>query len=526
MIKKEDSYLVGDAAVQVNRGLIRMRIIRVAVCVLFALAMVSSVCAQDEIDLDSLLDDLDLDALFDDLQDEAIADGIEATTLDISEDAEPEGLAQELDAPMKGGEEQFVDSVIDSFIGSDAVSEETATETRVLDLFERSGEEAPGPVDTFLSGDAGSLDDSIIESDEVVVEIPPDLKGLWEDRADKEVPTDRVDHSTEAVEDASKSLDYLLGDSDSVDGVATMDTVDETGRTVNEASDKVLAIPTLGHREIPRNEEAASVADLELMNGAKALSLAKIARLRAQELDGKEEMHKGFDALADRRYEDAARRFKSAFDLIPNRPSNTKHLESARWGRAEAQTKIGELQMKNMDYAGALKSSSLALAFVPNHRAAARLKRKAEDKLERASGYVDVGKRVEIVAENESIQELLTEGRDFFQNRRYDRAENLFEQVRVIDEYNKQAMQFLKRIEDRRYKLANLERATTVSAMMQQVRDRWNPPIRKDFKKPELGDERSTVATGDREKDQLIDKMSKLIIPSIEFRDANIIDVV
>ena len=451
-----------------------MRMIRVVGCVLFALTIISSVYAEDEVDLDLLLEDLNLDALFDDLQDEAVAEVMEATTVEIPEDVELGESTQSFDAPMKGSEELLEDT-------------------------------------------------EMVE--EAVQEISADLGDLWNDDEEAEAATDEVDHSMEAVENAAESLDFLLSGSDSVDRIATPDS-GKAGATLNEATDELLGAPTLIPTEIPPDEAAVSVVDSELINEANALSVAEITRLRAQELDGQKTMRKGFDALADRRYEDALLRFKSALDLIPNRPANISHLERARWGQAEAYTKIGEVQMKNTDYAGALKSSSLALGFVPNHRAAARLKRKAEGRLETAPAYVDVEKRTDVIAENESIQELLTEGRDFFQNKRYDKAENLFEQVRVIDEYNKKALQFLKRIEDQRYKLANLEREKTVSTMMQQVRDRWNPPIRKDLMKPKVGDERSTVATGDREKDQLIDKMSKLIIPSIEFRDANIIDVV
>ena len=86
-------------------------------------------------------------------------------------------------------------------------------------------------------------------------------------------------------------------------------------------------------------------------------------------------------------------------------------------------------------------------------------------------------------------------------------------------------MKYLRKLDEQRYKARTRERDSAVAGMMQDVRAAWNPPVRDEIQLPERVVDRGTVM--DKTASQrLQEKMAKIIIPSLEFRQANIHDVV
>ena len=129
-----------------------------------------------------------------------------------------------------------------------------------------------------------------------------------------------------------------------------------------------------------------------------------------------------------------------------------------------------------------------------------------------------------IKAEKISIHDKLVEGRQYFDLKKYDEAEGCFDKVLSVDSYNKDAMRFLRRIGDMRFESSTIEREATVTEMMNMVRDEWNPHIRKESS---LAKPIFTQTTQVEQTDVLRtrQKLQKLIIPQIEFKQANIADV-
>ena len=74
------------------------------------------------------------------------------------------------------------------------------------------------------------------------------------------------------------------------------------------------------------------------------------------------------------------------------------------------------------------------------------------------------------------MAELFAEGKEYFELGDYNTAEQKFDGVLVADPFNKSAMRFLKKIEERKYDLSSRKREATATDLVQDVRDAWTPP--------------------------------------------------
>lgn len=275
-------------------------------------------------------------------------------------------------------------------------------------------------------------------------------------------------------------------------------------------------------------EEVAPVVPVdpaELEASAAEMADAMVVRIQANEKEGSRRLAAGYDALSDEDYEQALAEFEATLRLLSDRPENAKALKSARRGHADADYELAKIQLEAGDVAAARRSADRAVQFVPTHRGANRLVKKMEKETD--AGYVMPAKRDEFVRDHEQITFLLKEGRDLFENAEYNKAEERFEAIRLMDEYNVEAMKWLTRIEQRRYELEDIERERTKEALLTMVRGHWNPPLELYVKPPEdLRPKDEVERVTDAETQALLDKMDAIEIPALEFRDANIIDVI
>jgi general secretion pathway protein D len=274
-----------------------------------------------------------------------------------------------------------------------------------------------------------------------------------------------------------------------------------------------------GETKFPTREE-------DLHRSAEALATATIVRLRAREKEGLDRLREGFDAMVRKQYDVARALFERALRLIPERNETMDSIQSARTGLADANLEIAQQRLEQRDFRGARTACETALQFDSESRRAKRLMAKL-DRI--APGgkepRLPVEHRSSTIEQRAAIEDLLTEGRDLFANELYEEAAQKFDQVRALDEFNREAVRYLQRIADRRYKFENLIRRQTVTERMADVRGRWNPPLKTGVERPELDSEKGLTQV-DVDPSVLIERMRSIIIPSIEFRNANIIDVV
>lgn len=277
-------------------------------------------------------------------------------------------------------------------------------------------------------------------------------------------------------------------------------------------------------------EEVVADPNAPLPEGATPSLLAQQEEVRRQAKlkDGKKNLEQGMADLRAGRLDDAIKKLQDAQAKIPVLSTTTALIEQARAGLGDAYTRKAQEAMDRGDLKNARMSLGQSKPFVPagsTDSMERKLTRAEERAAVEAARPIPVKKRPDFVEREKSIKELLNEGRQFYEAGDYNAAEADFEKVLIKDEYNVDAMRFLRRLDEKRYAVRSKEREATEADMMQRVRDTWNPPVYEESKTPRAAQNRGVVETKTSAQ-KLQEKMEQIIIPSIEFRQANINDVV
>jgi len=281
--------------------------------------------------------------------------------------------------------------------------------------------------------------------------------------------------------------------------------------------------------ELPEalEEPAAEVEPAVDAEAARMLAKQEEVRLQAKEKESLQAMEAGYKALSEKKYEEALRQFETALSL-PVRPKTEESRQRAKWGYAEASYLRARELYESRERAQIEQAAGYldkGLAQMPDHQPSLRLKTRIDGVLAKPPPPVKVDELPEVKQKESSIDSMIDQGRQYFEIGDYNRAESIFQEVLIKDEYNVPAMRFLKRIGEKRLELRTREREATAADMVQQVRDAWNPPILLAEKGPsELLP--GVAKPGETPQEKLQKKMEEIIIPSLEFRTANINDVV
>lgn len=347
-----------------------------------------------------------------------------------------------------------------------------------------------------------------------------DLADFFDDLDDPFAPVADVDPMPEVDPFDDLDLEDLFPEPDPMPQVAPVEVVEPTPapEPVEELPVEVV-VPTPAPIPAPVPERTV---DATLVDRAEEVSAAEIIRRRAAEMEGQRLIDRGISRLGDQRYEAALRDLDAGLGMIHRRPATEDLIARAQWGKSEAQYRIALQQVNAGDFDGAAEALRMAVEITPNHRGAQRLQSRLPRLRERR--IFRAGELPDIVDTEEDIRRLLHEGREFYRIGRYDEAERRFQQVRLLDPYNKDALRFLRRVDEARFRVSTVERDKTVADLMNQVRQRWSPPIEKDIEMIDRPDglPRPEVTAAD----EIIQRMRDIIIPSLEFRNANIIDVI
>lgn len=480
-------------------------------------------------DFDSLLQDLTLPS---------------PTTLSATAEGqatEPAAMAAEepvnSDDFFFGGSDAETNTDAASTVESDvAPAVEAASAVESAPVVSEEPEVAAEPADDFFADDTNVQAASAVESAPVpeVAEEPQPVAAMEESApvADEVAPA--------PAPAATSSFDDLFGDATAPTG-AEVDAITEP--SLFEAAEPAATSSNEfdSFADQSAGDEATEVSELEPVPVAEApiaitpettgLSPKLIAqqeevRRQASEVEGRQAAERGLTALREGRFDAAAAALTEAQEKLPNRSANRALLQEVNSGIAQAYSSKADQMLEQ----GNLKASREALtkakaAGADISQTDRKLTRAEERDAATKARPVPVRKRPEIVDRQKTVAELIREGRQYFDVRDYNSAEALFEQVLQKDEYNVDAMHFLRRIDEVRYKIRSQEREATAAELIQKVRDGWNPPIRGETVAPQAVVNRGAVET-QTSAQRLQEKMEKIIIPSIEFRQANINDVV
>jgi general secretion pathway protein D len=280
--------------------------------------------------------------------------------------------------------------------------------------------------------------------------------------------------------------------------------------------------------EAPAVEATAEEAAQPAPEEAKELARQEEIRRQARETQARKALDSGLKSAAGKDYEKAIKDLEVALAELPDRPANAKVRADAKAKLADAYArKAGDLLATRANLDEALAAADKARDY--GHRDAEslteRIKKEQARQEEIARRPVPPAERKEYKDRQSEIQDLLTQGRQLYKIEDYNSAEAVYEKVLLKDEYNVEAMRYLRKIDEVRYKIKTKERQATEADMIQKVRDAWNPPIREEVSVPGalVGQTAVEKMTGAQ---KLQDKMAKITFPLIDFRQANIVDVV
>jgi len=292
------------------------------------------------------------------------------------------------------------------------------------------------------------------------------------------------------------------------------------------------AVPVEETRDVEIVAEAAPEAQAAaadpVTEEARRVAQQEEIRRKAADEQSRKDYKAAKNAIENENYEEAVRLLEQADRELPPRPKNDKLRDEIRLDLLDSYIQLARERI-DTDINFARKNIDAALKLAPeNSRALAVQKKVAAREQEIAEDLArprSVMEQAKYSDKYENVDQLLRNGRDLFEAREYNDAEVVFEQVLLLDEYNVEAMRYLRKLEERRLELRTKEREATVAGMIADVRDTWNPPIRGDIKAPTGAQQETKIDTLSAQQ-KLQKKMESIIIPQLSFRQANIEDVV
>lgn len=297
------------------------------------------------------------------------------------------------------------------------------------------------------------------------------------------------------------------------------------------AAEAAPAVVAPAAEAAPAVEAAAPVLNAaDSAEAARLLSQQVEVRKQEQERKAKIALADANTALKRQNYGEAAVLYQQALDNLPVRRENKVDREQAVKGRSEAQYYLINSLVAQDRNQEALDMAKLAAKNDPENRKIENQVNQIQREIDRQQEKVakETGKAErdpwtapDVKAREQKVDKLIREGRGFLGEGDYKTASDRFKSALSLDPENRVAMRYLEATGDKRFSASTIERKATAANMTAEVRDTWNP---RDYAYIAPVERASTnVLT---ESPRLLEKMEAIIIPQIEFRQANIHDVV
>ena len=133
------------------------------------------------------------------------------------------------------------------------------------------------------------------------------------------------------------------------------------------------------------------------------------------------------------------------------------------------------------------------------------------------------------LAKQRDIRMRMREGRELYAAGEYTEAQAAFESVLKKDPHNTEAIRWREKVSQRRYRRASEELESTRDDMMAMVRRTWNPRNYidgEDAEPRDLAQQPTRVTQQDQRREAILSKLDEIILPELNFRQANINDVI
>lgn len=271
----------------------------------------------------------------------------------------------------------------------------------------------------------------------------------------------------------------------------------------------------------PAAPDVSQLGSPDRVNAAKVLENTEVVRREADVKGGLMNLQAGDKAWADKDYAGALAAYKKAVAGLTHSPDHVAERARAKERIPQCEYQVALGLMKAGKNSEALAKASDASKRFPEDKnlktLCLRLERIADEQGSPKPAGAGAGQGAMT-----EVEKQMMEGKRAIVARDYAKARASFESVLAIERDNREAMHYLKEVGDLQYNTASLERSATAKKMSAAVRDTWNPQQYK-MLAVKAAATNETRRIGD---ESIIKKMERIIIPEIEFRQANIHDVV
>ena len=237
----------------------------------------------------------------------------------------------------------------------------------------------------------------------------------------------------------------------------------------------------------------------------------------------------GASALSDRSYGEAMDNFKGAFNAMPIVPAIEEQRRIFFRQYQKASLAFSDQLIQEAKWAEVAQTLEDVLAtakdgYIPDSLIDPEVKRTLGD-LESTHGLYNRAMTPQHLRRVEEVQTKLILAKGYLELGDYDRADFTYNQVLNIDPYNEAARRGQEEIERQRMEYYDAAYDQTRSKALSEVAAGWETPV----ENMDLGD---TIGLGSGDEiaqsgNVLIEqKLKRIIIPSLEFRDARLVDVI
>jgi general secretion pathway protein D len=243
----------------------------------------------------------------------------------------------------------------------------------------------------------------------------------------------------------------------------------------------------------------------------------EIVRRQQDIIKAEDSLRRGDAALQSGNLEAAYLAYKDAVDLTPDGPAH-KSLRARTLSRYSATAiRYAQYLVSEGQYAKAesVAREVLEPRYNPDYRPAAVFLSRLEQ-----PDYFNKTITPEFAEDRDKVQQLLLEANGYFDSGRYDLAQKRYQQVLSVDKYNAAAFRGMEQVEIGKQQYYDSAYNETRSRMLWQVDKAWERPKRR------FVDARSTdssaLAEERRGTEQMLARLTGIIIPRVDFRDATV----
>jgi general secretion pathway protein D len=228
------------------------------------------------------------------------------------------------------------------------------------------------------------------------------------------------------------------------------------------------------------------------------------------------------------KHEDAITKLTEGLKVLPRAKATEADYNRAVRALGAARIQLADMALKAGDKNKAIEQAKKAIECDPTNRQAEGIIVKAkqitavvqEKPLEQR-----LDKTPEFLAAREQIKKLFREGKILLNSGQFDEAERRFQQILMLDPYNADAQEMLVMVQAARQPSNQAGAEAARRKMLWQADSAWLLPTGGEIKRPEP-EITSTRLENTGLNKAILQKMSEIKFPEINFREASLVDVV